>query len=564
MKLKLLMAFILIGIFSFYGLTESANADLNNGLIMHYSFDSDEGGSVSDQSTSSYNGTVFGASFVNNGISGGAYHFDGVDDRIIVGNMGYHSSGTISFWMNADVVENWRNPFSTEYASWDDCMRFEESSTGEFCIGALGMGVGQFTPSLEADKWYHVVYAWDNANGYGYLNGKLVFTTPHPDPDSSVHPNIPNNAAYWKERSMDFRNVVIGNGYSTSANRHWKGLVDEVKIYDRVLLSNEVADLHSQTQSSLILYYTFDEDESGVVVDKSGNGNDAVIYGSPVIVNGLCGKAFDFDKVDYVKAASNPLAGASSFTISMWFKTAVPTNNYKLASGAYWYGGNNASGWIVGTHYPEGWGDNQIGGIRGEPDWIRDVAFVANEWNHLVLTYDGDYVREYINGVLAEEVIGTGIAVGTGRPLEVGAWSQYSGLNYEGLVDEFRVYGKALTEGEVVALYEKVQVSSRMYAYVKSLIHPVSGMAVSRDGEDFTTVYKNALAAIAFIHEGDLDLAEEIFDVFQDYYYANEETFEGFSQCWIPSTGLPNGAIPNYWEGDNAFLLLALNYYSQT
>ena len=226
----------------------SVSADLSSGLILHYSFDSDNGGTVVDQSSGSYNGTVYGPVYVSHGgLSGGAYCFDGVDDRIIVGNMGYHASGTISFWMNADAVENWRNPFSTEYASWDDCIRFEESSNGDFHIGALGMGAGLLTSELEAGKWYHVVYAWDAANGYGYLNGKPVFTAPHPDPNSSVHPNIPNTAGYWKERCIDFRNVAIGNGYSASADRYWKGLVDEVRMYNRALTHKEVIALYSMS-----------------------------------------------------------------------------------------------------------------------------------------------------------------------------------------------------------------------------------------------------------------------------------------------------------------------------
>jgi hypothetical protein len=82
----------------------------------------------------------------------------------------------------------------------------------------------------------------------------------------------------------------------------------------------------------------------------------------------------------------------------------------------------------------------------------------------------------------------------------------------------------------------------------------------SREGECFTTVYKNALAAMVFIHEGTLSSAEGIFDFFDGVLTSSGASFSGFTQSWNPCSGMPTDQ--NYWEGDNAFLLLALNYYA--
>ncbi len=101
------------------------------------------------------------------------------------------------------------------------------------------------------------------------------------------------------------------------------------------------------------------------------------------------------------------------------------------------------------------------------------------------------------------------------------------------------------------------------YAFIKSLVNPTSGLVASRSGECFTTVYKNALAAMVFLHEGDHASAEKIFDVFNGYYrMTTPNSFAGFPKDWNPCTGQPDGS--NFWEGDNAFLLLALNYYRIT
>jgi hypothetical protein len=64
---------------------------------------------------------------------------------------------------------------------------------------------------------------------------------------------------------------------------------------------------------------------------------------------------------------------------------------------------------------------------------------------------------------------------------------------------------------------------------------------------------------MAFIHQGDMDAAERIFDFFKDRLTT---PFLGFRQVWDACSGQPDDSSP-YWEGDNAFLLLALDYYAQ-
>lgn len=104
--------------------------------------------------------------------------------------------------------------------------------------------------------------------------------------------------------------------------------------------------------------------------------------------------------------------------------------------------------------------------------------------------------------------------------------------------------------------------AERGVSFVKSLVNPVTGLVSSREGECFTTIYKNSLAAMVFIHQGNRTGAEGILDVFSGYVAAVTGDFQGIPKDWNACTGLPDG--PNYWEGDNAFLLLAVNYYKNT
>lgn len=102
------------------------------------------------------------------------------------------------------------------------------------------------------------------------------------------------------------------------------------------------------------------------------------------------------------------------------------------------------------------------------------------------------------------------------------------------------------------------RVPTALVNFTIGLINDNSGLVASRPGECFTTVYKNSLACMVFLHENDIPQAEHILDVFNTYYQ-NAHPFTGFSQDWDACTGKPTST--NYWEGDNAFLLLALNYY---
>jgi hypothetical protein len=106
--------------------------------------------------------------------------------------------------------------------------------------------------------------------------------------------------------------------------------------------------------------------------------------------------------------------------------------------------------------------------------------------------------------------------------------------------------------------------------FVQGLITPtagITGLVTSLENECFTTVYKNSLAAMAFIHQGEVTRTERIFNFFQSQLTATTP-ISGFRQAWDPCTSLPlpdnPPTSPNpYWEGDNAFLLLALNHYAQ-
>jgi hypothetical protein len=87
-----------------------------------------------------------------------------------------------------------------------------------------------------------------------------------------------------------------------------------------------------------------------------------------------------------------------------------------------------------------------------------------------------------------------------------------------------------------------------------------SGLLGNQEDDDFSGMYSVALAAIAFIHQGDIELAERAFDTY--IKHGDAERFDGFNQFWSAAGSTPHRHTDR-WAGDNAWLLIALNYHRQ-
>lgn len=208
--------------------------------------------------------------------------------------------------------------------------------------------------------------------------------------------------------------------------------------------------------NDLLVWYDFEGDylTTGMITDRSGNGFDAQVYGSVGATEGISGdQAILFSGNGYIQAQTNPVAGRNIVSFSLWFKTDHPEANYKLASAAWWNGGP-ASGWILATHLPEFWSDDNNGLYLPDME-INDNYFTPGEWNHEVVTYDGSTIKEYTNGELVNDWPTTGAAIGQGLPMAVGGWPQYNGFNFQGSIDEFQIFGWALSPEEIQAIYNQ-------------------------------------------------------------------------------------------------------------
>jgi hypothetical protein len=81
--------------------------------------------------------------------------------------------------------------------------------------------------------------------------------------------------------------------------------------------------------------------------------------------------------------------------------------------------------------------------------WTPGTAQLAtNTWAHLAATYDGSTLRMYVNGTLASSLAQAGSINVTAGVLRIGGnsiWGEY----FNGLIDEVRVYSRALSQAQI-------------------------------------------------------------------------------------------------------------------
>ena len=76
------------------------------------------------------------------------------------------------------------------------------------------------------------------------------------------------------------------------------------------------------------------------------------------------------------------------------------------------------------------------------------AAVALNVWTHLALTFDGTTMRMFVNGAQVSTRALSGAAMVSAGALRIGGnavWGEY----FKGLIDEVRVYNRALTATEI-------------------------------------------------------------------------------------------------------------------
>jgi autotransporter-associated beta strand protein len=213
-----------------------------------------------------------------------------------------------------------------------------------------------------------------------------------------------------------------------------------------------------------VLRFTFDQVGGGVVTNIGTGGaamNGTLTGGATIVAGGRYGKALNIPSGAATSAyvlvnnSGVPLNGApgSSWTVAMWLKTST-------AGGVYLYQG--AGGWAYGNteFYLENGtqGDGagtHAGGVRYAEGWQSGTASLADgNWHFVVMTCNSGVKAMYADGAVDGILSGgqsSWAGAGAGGQLRIGgtAAGADSQIGLNGLIDEFYMFNRALTQAEI-------------------------------------------------------------------------------------------------------------------
>ena len=198
-------------------------------LVAFYPFN----GNANDESGNGNNGTVYQASLVSDRFNNPnrAYKFDGVNDYIQISNstiLNFSNSITVSFWIKVNEFFD-REAYPLSHGNWENRWKVSITNKGIRWTVKTTTGVKDLDSEteLKLDSLYNVVVLYDGSDYEIYINGKLNALTTFSGSILST--------------TIDF---MIGQVLPGDNQYNFKGVLDDIRIYDYALSYNEIGKLY--------------------------------------------------------------------------------------------------------------------------------------------------------------------------------------------------------------------------------------------------------------------------------------------------------------------------------
>ena len=214
-------------------------------------------------------------------------------------------------------------------------------------------------------------------------------------------------------------------------------------------------------ENGLVAYYTFDEGNGEVAIDRSGNGNDGAIHDAKLLKTNS-GYCLEFDgRTSYVDCGGSPtLDLTEQLTMAAWvYAAGRPLGEPGIM-------GKQFSSFLL-TYYKTGY----VYGYINSGGNNVNASMGMGRWHHLAMTFDGATIRLYLNGQQAAEKDSQAQSINSGGHFVIGSvfgqtdaddpnYRQTS--HFSGAIDEVRVYNRALSADEVQSLASAQFVGAEM------------------------------------------------------------------------------------------------------
>jgi hypothetical protein len=417
-------------------LSDTINANIpKEGLIGYWPFN----GNANDESGNGNHGIVNGADLTKgrNGKDNQAYAFDGVDDFIQTNNDSISSDGyAISAWFkttnNAEgqglVISRSQSQVDGLYLNKDRIVQCMSKCNKSFHLN-------EKTIQYNDDKWHHFVSVYDGKQMRGYIDGQLYSMQ---DQVGTICLNAP---------------FEFGNDRPYA--RFYKGILDDIAIWNRPLSDSEVVSLFKLEsvkvnttipQDGLVGYWPF----NGNANDESGNGNHGIVNGA-VLSTDRCSKndfAFKFyrNESSFIQVTREKL---DTFTFSMWFNVNSISSISPLidAFKENWEViiNDNTLKFVQWFSYSNG--NNSGYNYLGNSDKIK-----INEWYNFTGSYANKHLILYLDGKQIFSDTNVNLPLRDDGFFLFGESRSGSTQYFDGKLDDIAIWNRALSIMQVLVI----------------------------------------------------------------------------------------------------------------
>jgi hypothetical protein len=197
--------------------------------VLHWNLDEGAGNAAKDSSGNGQDGTIGGTAHWVKGMVSGALQFDGKTNYIAVDSLNINTGiFSVALWIMPTGV-----PYTTGYQSifhddtwtWGSVQAHLRAETSLVNVDVYGGGAVTSTTALQSNHWYHILATFekiDTQNGVSklYINGVLE-----------------NTKSGWASTPAL---GALNFGAWTKGSRFFPGVMDDIRIYDHVVLAEEI------------------------------------------------------------------------------------------------------------------------------------------------------------------------------------------------------------------------------------------------------------------------------------------------------------------------------------